>query len=117
MFSLLIESGLVVYTVLQVFVAFIAVLFSLKWNKHEFLPGLIFLFIYAFVDMIDMVYFTVVHGVFYDLAQFGFILLAILFFIVGMHPTYSPKMVPGRRKRNIGHRSRRESLISQLRRG
>ncbi len=117
MISTLFESGLMVYTIFQAIVAFTAVLLAVKWKKFEFLAGLIFLFIYAFVDMIDVVYFTFVHGVYLDVAQFGFILLAILFFVIGMHPTYAPKIVPGRKKRNTGFRSRHESLISQLRRG
>jgi hypothetical protein len=30
---------------------------------------------------------------FIDIAQFGFILLAIIFFIVGMHPAWSQRLV------------------------
>jgi hypothetical protein len=114
MLSTLFASGMILYTFFQVFVAFSAVVLSVKWNKYEFLAGLSFLLIYAIVDIIDVVYFTFVHGVFLDVAQFGFILLALVFFIIGMHPTYAPKLVSGMRKQNTEYKPRDESLISIL---
>jgi len=86
-----------------------------KWNKYEFLAGLSFLLIYAIVNTIDMFFFSFVHGVFLDVAQFGFILIAIIFFIIGMHPTYAPKLVSGMRKQNSEYTPPHdESLISIL---
>ena len=64
--------------------------------------------------LIDLFFFTIVNGVFLDVAQFGFILLAIVFFIIGMHPTYAPKLVSGMRKQNTEYKPRDESLISIL---
>ena len=86
----------------------------MKWNKYEFFPGLSFLFIYAIVNTIDAFVFTYVHGVFLDVAQFGLILIAIVFFIIGMHPTYAPKLVSGLRKRDNEYAPHDESLISIL---
>jgi hypothetical protein len=50
---------------------------------------------------------------FLDVAQFGFILGAIIFFILGMHPTWAPKLGSGMRQRNTEKKSSNsESLIS-----
>jgi hypothetical protein len=115
MISQLFESGIILYDFLQVLVAFIAVVLSVKWNKYEFLAGLSFLLLYAIFNIIDEFIFTLVQGLFIDIAQFGFILLAIVFFIIGMHPTYAPKLVSGMRERNTSLKhSRDESLISIL---
>ncbi len=114
MFSTLVESGIILYNFFQVLVAFTAVVLSVKWNKYEFFPGLSFLFIYAVVNTIDAFVFTYVHGVFLDVAQFGFILIAIVFFIIGMHPKYAPKIISGMGKRDNEYKSQGESLISIL---
>ena len=84
-------SGIVLYGIIQLIVALLAVYLAVKWNKNEFLPGLFFLFLYAFVEVIDLFFFTILEGIFIDVAQFGFILLAIIFFIVGMHPACARK--------------------------
>ena len=116
MISALLESGIIIYGFFQVLVAFIAIILAVKWKKYEFLAGLSFLFLYAIVEMIEEILFTIVHVVYLDVAQFGFIMLAIIFFIVGMHPSWSSKLVSGMRERNTGDTSsRNESLISVLR--
>jgi hypothetical protein len=115
MISALFESGIIIYGFFQVIVAFIAVILAVKWKKYEFLAGLSFLLLYAIANMIDVFFFTIVHGVFLDVAQFGFILLAIIFFIFGMHPTWAPKLGSGMRQRNTEKKSSNsESLISIL---
>jgi hypothetical protein len=114
MISALVESGIILYSFFQVLVAFTAVVLSVKWNKYEFLAGLSFLLIYAIVNTIDVFVFTFVQGVFLDIAQFGFILIAIVFFIIGMHPTYAPKLVSGLRRPDNEYAPREESLISIL---
>lgn len=111
---MLVESGIVLYSFFQVIVALTAVVLSVKWNKYEFLAGLSFLLIYAIVNTIDVYVFTLVHGVFIDVAQFGLILIAIVFFIIGMHPTYAPKLVSGMRKQDNEYSPRDESLMSIL---
>jgi hypothetical protein len=55
------------------------------------------------------------QGAFIDFAQFGFILLAIIFFIIGMHPSWAPRLASGMGKRSPELKpSRNESLISLL---
>jgi hypothetical protein len=113
MISTLLASGIILYGIIQVIVAFIAVFLAVKWNKYEFLPGLCFLLLYAIIEVIDLFFFTVVNSIFVDVAQFGFILIAIIFFIVGMHPSWSQKLVFGKRESTTGHTSPcKESLIS-----
>jgi len=117
MASALVESGIVLYELVQVLVAFIAIVLAVKWKKYEFLAGLSFLALYAIIEMIDVFLFTMVHVVYLDIAQFGFILLAIIFFILGMHPSWSLKPVSGTNKQNMEPTSSRpQSLISVLRR-
>ena len=91
MISVLLESAIILYGFLQVLVAFIAVILAVKWEKYEFLAGLFLLLLYSIVEIIDMFIFTILNNVFFDIAQFGFILLAIIFFIIGMHPLWSPR--------------------------
>jgi len=83
------EWGMISYAVIQAIFAFVAVLLALKWKKLEFLAGLSFLFLYTIFEVVDLYFFTMMEGVYVDVAQFGFILLAIIFFIVGMHPSWS----------------------------
>ncbi len=86
MLSPVVTWGILFYELLQVSVAFIAVVLALHWERLEFLAGLLFLLIYAILDLVDIFLFSVVEGVYLDVAQFGFILLAIVFFIYGMSP-------------------------------
>jgi hypothetical protein len=52
---------------------------------------------------------------FIDVAQFGFILLAIIFFIVGMHPAWAQKLVIARKGQTCEQKSSSaESAISIL---
>ena len=115
MISALFGSGMILYGIFQVIIAFIAVLLAVKWNKFEFLAGLICLLLYAIVEVINVFFFTILQGVFIDVAQFGFILIAIIFFIIGMHPTWAPRLALGMRERGTECKpSRDESLISIL---
>ncbi len=116
MISALLESGIILYGLFQVLVAFIAVILAVKWEKYEFFAGLAFLLLYSIVEIIDVFFFTILNYVYLDVAQFGFILLAIIFFIIGMHPAWAPKMVSGLGVRKTEHKpSRNESVISILR--
>jgi hypothetical protein len=115
MIPLLFGSGMLLYGIIQLIVAFMAVILAVKWNKFEFLAGLFFLFLFAIVNVIDMFFFTIMQGVFIDVAQFGFILLAIIFFIIGMHPLWAPRLASGMGKRFPKQKpSRNESIISLL---
>jgi hypothetical protein len=116
MIPTLLASGLIIYGFFQATIAFTAVVLSVKWDKYEFLAGLSFLLIYAIVYLVDTFFFTILNGVFIDIAQFGFIMLAIIFFIIGMHPKWAPKLASGIRQQTTGYKSPRgESLISVLR--
>ncbi len=115
MIPALLASGIILYGIIQLIAALIAVFLAVKWNKFEFLPGLFFLLLYAIIEVTDLFFFTIVKSIFIDVAQFGFILIAIVFFIIGMHPTYAKKM--GQRKTdqsNPDSSSSGESAISIL---
>ena len=115
MIPTLLASGIILYGIIQLIAALIAVFLAVKWNKFEFLAGLFFLLIFAIVNVIDMFFFAIMQSVFIDFAQFGFILLAIIFFIIGMHPSWAPRLASGMGKRSPEHKpSRNESLISFL---
>jgi len=115
MIPTILASGIILYGILQLVAALIAVFLAVKWNKSEFLPGLFFLLLYAVIEVISLFFFTIVNSIFIDVAQFGFILLAILFFIMGMHPSWSQKLSFCRREQTTEKKSSRaESAISIL---
>jgi uncharacterized metal-binding protein len=89
------ESGMILYGIIQVMIAGIAVILAVKWNKFEFLAGLICLLLYAIIEVVTTFFFTISQGLYIDIAQFGFILLAIVFFIIGMNPSWAPHIVSG----------------------
>ena len=75
-----------------------------------------FLSLYAIIEMIDVFFFTIVHGVYIDVAQFGFILLAIIFFIIGMHPSWAHKLALGKKNAVTGEKSQKsDSILTHLR--
>jgi hypothetical protein len=115
MLPALLESGIIIYGLIQVIVAFVAVVLAVKWNKYEFLAGLSFLLVYTIVEMIDVFFFTIAQGVYIDVAQFGFILLAIIFFIIGMHPSWGQNLALSKRELYTAPKSSSdETLISIL---
>jgi len=83
------EWEIILYEVIQVLVAFAAVVLAFTWKKSEFLAGLSFLLIYAILDLVDVSFSTTMQGVYMDTAQFGFILLSIICFIIGMHHSWA----------------------------
>jgi hypothetical protein len=115
MFSALVESGMILYGCIQVIVAFIAVILALKWKKFEFLAGLFFLLLYAIIELADVYFFTIMQNLFIDVAQYGFVLLAIIFFILGMHPSWVARLEPGVGERSPNDTSSQsESAFSHL---
>lgn len=107
--------GILLYEIIQVTVAFIAVVLALSWEKLEFLAGLIFLLIYATLDLVDIFLFSIAQGIYLDVAQFGFILLAIIFFIFGMSPYWKPEGVPGTEQTEpVNTSSGGQSIFSHL---
>jgi len=116
MIPAILESGILFYGFIQAFVALIAVILAVRWQKYEFLAGLFFLLLYAIIEIIDMYFLTILDIVYIDIAQFGFILLAIIFFIIGMHPSWAPRLVSGMREHTTRNtRPRNESVLSILR--
>jgi ABC-type polysaccharide/polyol phosphate export permease len=116
MIPALFESGMILYGIIQVLIACIAVILAVKWDKFEFLAGLLCLLLYAIIEVITTFFFTINQGLYIDIAQFGFIMLAIVFFIIGMHPSWAPQLASG-----MGARSppvikpvKNESVISLL---
>ena len=74
MIPFLLESGMILYGIIQVIVAVVAVILAMKWNKFEFLAGLICLLLYAIIEVITTFFFTIMQAVYIDVAQFGFYL-------------------------------------------
>ena len=112
MIPTLLASGIILYGFIQFVAAIIAVILAVKWKKFEFLPGLSFILLYAIIEVIDLFFFTVVNNMFIDVAQFGFILIAIIFFIIGMHPVWSQKLLSGKKEFNNENKSPNESALS-----
>jgi hypothetical protein len=116
MFPALAGWGMILYGILQVLVAFIAVVLALKWKKFEFLAGLFFLLLYAIIEVIDVFLSTMMQNVVVDIAQYGFILLAIIFFIIGMHPSWFARLAPGAGEHSSDNTSSpSESAFSHMR--
>jgi hypothetical protein len=113
MIPTILASGMIVYDIIQIIIAIIAVYLAVKWNKNEFLTGLCFLLLYAVIEGIDLVFFTLVNSIYIDIAQFGFILLAIISFIIGMHPSLALKLPFMKNDKSFLHKSsQKKSLIS-----
>jgi len=109
-------EGIILYDIIQMVVALIAVVLAVKWKKTELVAGLSFLFIYTVLTAFDAYLFTIYSGVFLDIAQFGFILLALVFFIIGMNPAWVHKK---NHETDQGHDAERQSgtpgIFSHLR--
>jgi hypothetical protein len=109
------EYSMILYGIIQVLIACIAVILAVKWDKFEFLAGLICLLLYAIIEVITTFFFTINQGLYIDIAQFGFIMLAIVFFIIGMHPSWAPHLVSGMGVKSPEKKpARPESVISLL---
>lgn len=115
MFPVFIQSGIILYGIIQVIIACTAVILAIKWKKFEFFAGLFFLLLYTIIEVINTFFFTIMQDVYIDVAQFGFILLAIIFFILGMHSSWTPVLVPGMDKPATKPKpSRNDSVITLL---
>jgi hypothetical protein len=116
MLPALVETGMILYGIIQILIACIAVILAVKWDKLEFLAGLICLLLYAIIEVVTTFLFTINQGLYIDIAQFGFIMLAIVFFIIGMHPSWAPQLVSGMGIKSPEKKpARPESVISLLR--
>jgi hypothetical protein len=78
--------ALVLFEYLNVLVAFCAVVLAVQWKKNEFFAGLFFLLLYTIIDAIELSLAAIFDVTMIDASQFGFVLLAIVGFILGMRP-------------------------------
>jgi len=93
MSSAAVDIGIFLYEYVKVIVAVIAVVLAVRWKKTEFLAGLFFLLLYTIFDAMNLFLADILQKPFIDVSQFGFILVAIIFFIIGMWQ--SAKVKPG----------------------
>ena len=89
------DAGIFLYEIIKIVVACIAVVLAILWKRNEFLAGLIFLFLYTILDAINIFLSTILQQSFIDASQFGFILLALISFIIGMWQSVKKKPVSG----------------------
>jgi ABC-type multidrug transport system permease subunit len=90
-----IEVGIVLYEYIIILVACTAVVLAIHWKKNEFLAGLFFLLLYTILDAVTIVFSTILQKSVIDASQFGFILLALISFIIGMRPSVKVTPVSG----------------------
>ena len=67
-------------------VAFGALVLAVQWKKSEFFAGLFFLLLYTIINALELSLSAVFHVSLINTAQYGFILLALIGFILGMRP-------------------------------
>jgi hypothetical protein len=79
-----VDVGIFMYEYVKILVAVIAVVLAILWKKNEFLAGLFFLLLYTVLDAMNIVFTAILEKPFIDASQFGFILLALVSFIIGM---------------------------------
>ena len=90
-----VEVGIVLYEYIIILVACTAVVLAILWKRNEFLAGLFFLLLYTILDAVTIVFSTILQKSVIDASQFGFILLALISFIIGMRPLVQVKRVSG----------------------
>lgn len=93
MASLVVDLGVFLFEYLRVIVAFAAVILAVKWKRNEFLAGLFFLLLWSVLDAVYVTLSTVMDESFINVSQFGFILLALVSFIIGMRPAKAMKIL------------------------
>lgn len=86
MASLAVDLVVFFFESISVIVAVSAFVLAIKWKKNEFLAGLFFLLLWSVLNAIDVMLATVLDQPFINASQFGFILLALVSFIIGMRP-------------------------------
>ncbi len=89
------DAGIFLYEIIKIVVACIAVVLAILWKRNEFLACLIFLFLYTILDAINIFLSTILQQSFIDASQFGFLLLALISFIIGMWQSVKKKPVSG----------------------
>ncbi|HII99868.1 MAG TPA: hypothetical protein HA272_11595 [Methanoregula sp.] len=80
------ELALVLFEYLNVLVAFCAIVLAVQWKRTEFFAGLFFLLLYTIIDAVELSLAALFDVSMINASQFGFILLALTGFILGMRP-------------------------------
>jgi hypothetical protein len=83
---LAIDLVVLIFETISVIVAVSAVMLAIKWNKTEFLAGLFFLLLWTVLNALDITLSTIFDIQLINASQFGFVLLALISFILGMRP-------------------------------
>jgi hypothetical protein len=77
---------LVLFEYLNMLVALFAIGLAIKWQKMEFVAGLFFLLLYTLIDAIELSLSAIFEVSLINASQYGFVLLALLAFILSMRP-------------------------------
>jgi hypothetical protein len=85
--SLAVDIIVLIFETISVIVAFSAVILAIRWKKSEFLAGLFFLLLWTILNAVEITLSTVLDIQLINASQFGFVLLALLSFILGMRPS------------------------------
>ncbi len=80
------DLALVLFEYVNVLAAFCAIVLAVQWKKTAFFAGLFFLLLYTIIDAIELTLMTLLDVTFINASQFGFVLLALIGFILGMRP-------------------------------
>ena len=86
MASLSVDIGVLLFEYLRLIVASAAVVLAIKWKRTDFIAGLFFLLLWSILDAIYLTFTVLLDRSIIDFSQFGFILLALVSFIIGMRP-------------------------------
>ena len=86
MTSLTLDLGIFFFEYLKVLVAFIAVVLAIRWKRTEFIAGLFFLLLWCILDAVYVMFLTFAIAPIVNASEFGFVLLAVISFILGMRP-------------------------------
>ena len=78
--------ALVLFEYLNVLVALFAIGLAVKWQKMELFAGLFFLLLYTVIDAIELSLSAIFEVSLINASQYGFVLLALVAFILGMRP-------------------------------
>ena len=89
------DFGIFLYAFVRLVVASVAVVLAIQWKRNDLIAGLVFLLLYTIFDMINIFYSTMFQKSLLDVSHFGFIILALISFIIGMWLSVKKNTVPG----------------------
>jgi hypothetical protein len=86
MTSFALSIGVFLVIIVRICIAIIAIALAVYWDRPEFIGGLFFLFLWTIFSAMYLVWSVVIDVAIFDFSQFGFILMALIAFIIGMRP-------------------------------